>query len=229
MKPLPIVAVFADGSAEYDGEGGSGFRSLAQAVKDGWVGAQLAAVSNHEHGSVSRIAKEFGIPFYHFPKPRDAEHTRRLIKRIGAKLVVLWGWNRLICGHNPRWTLNIHPGYIGHVKPERNIGGHHFHGDKVHEEVLRRHMKEGLQWTAISIHFVSKTNTELEKEKYDDGPVFHRWPVPIIADDTVETLRQRVKAAEHQRYPIFIQQVLDGDILWDGKNRDSVRGELLGC
>lgn len=74
--------------------------------------------------------------------------------------------------------LNVHPA------PLPNFGGQGMYGMAVHEAVLSAGERE----SAVTIHHVN--------EHYDDGQVVATYPVPVDPDDTPETLRQRVHAAE---------------------------------
>jgi phosphoribosylglycinamide formyltransferase-1 len=69
------------------------------------------------------------------------------------------------------------------------------------------------------MHFVT--------EKYDEGPLFFSQSVPILPDDTVETLAKRVNEAEHKWQPIITQKVLSNQISWNGKNPNSLKGAIL--
>ncbi len=63
------------------------------------------------------------------------------------------------------------------------------------------------------MHFVT--------DKYDDGPVFFSYPVPIKPTDTRETLASRVNATEHAWQPFITNLVVHGQISWDGKDPKS--------
>ncbi len=213
------IIVFASGTK--DG-GGSGFENLVVASRDGRLSGEIVAVvSNHENGGVKLRADKLGIKFIHFPakKPSEgeggpefgtAENYRKLTE--GADLVCLSGWLKLVTGLDPRKTINIHPG------PLPRFGGAGMYGHHVHEAVMGAYKNgdpnpadgQRVTHSAVSMHFVT--------EKYDEGPLFFSQPVPILPDDTADTLAKRVNEAEHKWQPIITDKVLCGEISWDGRD-----------
>ncbi len=248
------IIVFASGTKE---GGGSGFENLVNATKDGILDAEIiAVVSNHEHGGVRERADRLGIPFVYFAarklpesgesassadrfvdkdgNPKDksefaiAENYQKLAE--GADLVCLSGWLKLVTGLDPKKTINIHPG------PLPRFGGPGMYGHHVHEAVMEAYgnpsnssgqvgspqaslAQAPVTHSAVTMHFVT--------EKYDEGPVFFTQSVPIMPDDTAETLAKRVNEQEHIWQPLITQKVLSGEINWDGKNPESLQGAVL--
>ena len=100
----------------------------------------------------------------------------------GVDLVFLSGYMRRL---GPRTVaafrnriLNIHPALLP------AYGGEGMYGDRVYEAVLAAGETE----TGPSVHLVD--------EEYDHGPVVLQYRVPVLPDDTLETLRDRVRACE---------------------------------
>ncbi len=222
------IIIFASGTK--DG-GGSGFENLVNASRNGILNAEiLAVVSNHENGGVRQRADRLGVKFIYFParKPVDgetgpefgtAENYRKIV--ADADLVCLSGWLKLVTGLDPQKTINIHPG------PLPRFGGAGMYGHHVHEAVMEAYHNfrknsscEKITHSAVSMHFVT--------EKYDEGPLFFSQSVPILPDDTADTLAARVLETEHKWQPIITEKVLTGEISWDGKNPASLRGALIG-
>lgn len=198
------IIVFASGTK--DG-GGSGFENLVNATKSGILNAEiLAVVSNYENGGVREKANRLGINFIHFAEPRTTERYKKLVE--DADLVCLSGWLKLVTGLDPKKTINIHPG------PLPRFGGAGMYGHHVHEAVIEAYKNGEVKNSAVSMHFVT--------EKYDEGPLFFSQSVPILPDDTTETLAKRVNEAEHKWQPIITQKVLSSEISWDGKNPSSL-------
>lgn len=197
----PKLLVFASGSKT---GGGSGFENLVhQRVV---VGADLVGVvSNHAEGGVKERAQRLGVPFIHFPAPWSEEGYKEIVGRAGADFVVLSGWSKLAKGLDPRTTSNIHPG------PLPRFGGAGMYGQHVHEAVLA----SGVSHSAVSMHFVTA--------QYDEGPVFFRYPVRVLAGDTAETLGARVNAVEHAWQPFITRLVVNGAISWDGEDPASLQ------
>ena len=69
-------------------------------------------------------------------------------------------------------------------------------------DAQRQAFDYGVTVTGVTVHFV---NAEL-----DAGPIVLQAPVPVLADDTAETLAARILEVEHRLYPEAIQRVLDG-------------------
>ncbi len=69
-------------------------------------------------------------------------------------------------------------------------------------DAQRQAFDHGVNVTGVTVHFV---NAEL-----DAGPIVLQAPVPVLADDTAETLAARILEVEHRLYPEAIQRVLDG-------------------
>lgn len=196
------LLIFASGTK--DG-GGSGFKCLAEAVKNGSLQAEIVAVvSNHEAGGIKKYADEFGIPFEYFNGPFTADDYQKIVNKYDAEFVALSGWLKLVKGLSPVKTINIHPG------PLPRFGGDGMYGIHVHEAVLDAYKKGEVTDTAVTMHFVT--------EEYDEGPVIFRCSVPIKNDDTPESLAKRVNEAEHKWQPIITNKVITGEISWDGKN-----------
>ena len=204
------LLVFASGSKE---GGGSGFETLVTATRSGTLRVDIAGVvCNHEHGGVRERADRLRIPFFYFPEPYDAEHYRALVTKTKADFVALSGWLKLTKGLDPRTTFNIHPG------PLPAFGGKNLYGHKVHEAVLEAYKAGRITHSAVSMHFVT--------DAFDDGPIFFSHPVPIEPTDTPETLAKRVNTVEHKWQAVVTDKVVSGEISWNGKDPESLRGAL---
>ncbi len=89
-------------------------------------------------------------------------------------------------------VMNIHPALIP------AFCGHGFHGNKVHDEVLKR----GAKVSGCTVHFADN--------EYDHGPIIAQQAVPVLDDDTPDTLAARVFAAECECYPRAIRLFAEG-------------------
>ncbi len=196
----PKLIIFASGTKN---GGGSGFENLVNAERNGILNADIVAVvSNHEHGGVRERANRLHVPFVYFPAPWTAKKYQEIIK--GSDFVALSGWLKMVEDLDPKTTFNIHPG------PLPRFGGDGMYGHYVHEAVMGAYEKGWVKNSAVSMHFVT--------DGYDRGPIFFSQSVPILPDDTAETLAKRVNEAEHKWQPIVTDQVLSGKISWDGVN-----------
>ncbi len=91
-------------------------------------------------------------------------------------------------------VVNIHPALVP------AFSGKGFYGHHVHEAALRY----GVKLSGCTVHFVDN--------EYDHGPVILQKAVPVLDDDTPETLASRVFAAECEAYPEAIQLIAQGRV-----------------
>lgn len=119
------------------------------------------------------------------------------IREHGAKLVLLAGLMVQIGvpeDYRNR-IMNVHPALIP------AFCGKGLYGHLVHEAVLM----SGVKITGCTVHFVD--------DKYDHGPIIIQRPVPVLFEDTPDTLAERVQAEERIAYPeavrLFIQNRLE--------------------
>jgi phosphoribosylglycinamide formyltransferase 1 len=96
-------------------------------------------------------------------------------------------------------VINIPPALLP------SFGGKGYYGNKVHESVL----KHGCKISGCTVHFVDN--------EYDQGPIIAQKAVPVLADDTVESLAARVQAAEREIYPEVIQLFAQNRIRLDNR------------
>jgi phosphoribosylglycinamide formyltransferase-1 len=186
--------------------GGTDLQSLIDACEAGRVdGAVVVVVSNNSKAGALERARRHGIPAHHLSNyhyPDDADLDRafvELLRSYGVNLVAFAGYMKKRGGEFiaafPNRILNIHPALL----PGPH-GGPGKYGLRVHESVLAA----GDKTTGVTIHLVD--------ERYDHGPVVARREVPVLPDDTPESLQQRVLAAEHELYPAVLAGVARGEI-----------------
>ncbi len=124
-----------------------------------------------------------------------------------ADLVILAGFMRILTpGFVTHYTgrlLNIHPSLLPKYK------GLHTH---------QRALEAGDAEHGCSVHFVT--------EELDGGPLVVQAVVPVMADDTPETLAERVHAAEHQIYPLAMHWFAQGRLQLD-ESGCQLDGQLL--
>ncbi|MHC4601147.1 MAG: phosphoribosylglycinamide formyltransferase, partial [Planctomycetota bacterium] len=96
-------------------------------------------------------------------------------------------------------VMNIHPALI----PAFSGKGYYY--DRVHKEALGR----GVKFSGCTVHFVDN--------RYDEGPIVLQKIVPVEDDDTVDTLRDRVQAAEREAYPEAIRLFAEDRLEIEGK------------
>lgn len=96
-------------------------------------------------------------------------------------------------------VTNIHPGLIP------AFCGKGFYGHHVHEAVLAY----GAKLSGCTVHFADN--------QYDHGPVILQKAVPVLDDDTPDTLAARVFEAECEAYPAALQLIASGRVRLDGR------------
>jgi phosphoribosylglycinamide formyltransferase-1 len=176
---------------------GSTMVNLQEHIKSGSVpGEIVVVVSSRSKALGLERAKEFGIPTkvlsrkgFTKNKVFDGEAysaaMAQLLEPYGVQLVVMAGFmTRLAPPLLDQFdVLNVHPALLP------LFGGDGFYGHHVHEAVL----KAGVKITGATVHFADA--------KYDHGPIIAQEAVPVLEDDTPDTLATRVQAAERCLYP----------------------------
>ena len=116
-------------------------------------------------------------------------------------LVVLGGFIKLLTLPKDfeHRVLNIHPSLIP------SFSGKGFYGHHVHEAVL----KYGVKLSGCTVHIVDN--------QYDRGPVILQRAVPVLEDDTPDTLNDRVFEAECEAFPDALQLLATGRITLDDR------------
>ncbi len=180
---IPRIAVFASGS-------GSNFQAILDAIASGRLQASVCALIASKQGiGAIQKAEANHIPVFINDADRALESTH-------PDLLVLAGYLKPIPSHIidrfPDQILNIHPALLP------KFGGKGMYGRHVHEAVIAAGESE----SGCTVHVVT--------EHYDEGPILAQARVPVLKDDTIDTLATRVLAQEHHLFPLIIQQVLHG-------------------
>ncbi len=181
---------------------GTDLQAIIDAVRDGKLNAEICCViSNKEDAYALERARNHGIEaVFISPKGKtreefDKEIAKELEKR-GVRLVCLIGYMRIVS----EWFVAKYRNRIMNVHPSllpKFAGGM---DTNVHEEVLKAGEKE----TGCTIHFVT--------EEVDSGPIIIQKKVPVLPNDTPDTLKERVQAAEKIAYVEAIQMFIDGKL-----------------
>jgi phosphoribosylglycinamide formyltransferase-1 len=188
--------------------GGSNMLAIARAaVQQQWeqtLNARIAAViSNRPNAGGLQLAADMGLTtqvvdhtaFADRADPRTAfdDVLRQTIDSYEPSLVVLAGFMRILTPgfvvHYEGRLLNIHPSLLP------AFPGLHTH---------QRAIDAGCRFAGATVHQVT---TEL-----DHGPILSQAVVPVLADDTAETLAARVLTQEHVIYPQAIETFLKSHV-----------------
>lgn len=178
---------------------GSNFEAIADAVREGSIpDAEIVAViSDNASAPGLDAARRRGLPAFPAERSRFAsrrEHEsaiERILEESRPDLICLAGFMRIlspdfVARHRGR-ILNIHPSLL-----PRFPGLH----------PQKQALDAGVSETGCTVHFVD--------EGMDTGPPALAARVPVLPDDTVESLSARILEAEHRLYPAAIARVLDG-------------------
>lgn len=177
---------------------GSNFDAIARNVRNGRLDCKIGFVfSNKPDAPGLARARELGLPVGSLPSKgmeRSAfdEQVAALLNQHEIDLICLAGYMRLLTGEFVRQfsgrILNIHPSLL----PA-------FPGLDAQYQALAH----GVKITGCTVHFVD--------ENLDSGPILLQAPVPVLDDDTVDTLSERILREEHRLYSEAIAWVLQGN------------------
>lgn len=168
---------------------GTNLQAFIDEVNAGRLALDLAVVvSNNPNAGARQRARQAGIPEECVP---NSEYSQRAdfdlalastIDRYRPDLLILAGFMRILTkSFVQRFEgriLNIHPSLL----PK-------FPGLNTHQRVL----DEGGHTHGSTVHFVT--------EELDAGPPIMQGTVPVLPEDTAQTLARRVQAIEHRIYP----------------------------
>ena len=205
-RPSRRIAVLASG-------GGSNLEAILghfEQIGPRGGGSVVLVASDRPGARALDRARSRGIPAAHIAQPADGTSVDELLMRHDIDLIALAGYLKLIPGEVIRRfrgrIINIHPALLP------AFGGAGMYGLRVHRAVL----DAGARLSGASAHFVD--------EQYDRGAVIAQWPVPVMADDTPETLAERVLRVEHLLYPRVVDAVARGVASLRPDGRVQIRG-----
>lgn len=199
-RPLRIAVLISGG--------GTTLRNLIEKIDAGSLDVEIRLVlsSTRKAGGL-QFAEEAGIPtavvagkdFGSQDEFSAAVFDR--CRQAGVDLVVLGGFLKRVTvpeGFTNR-VVNIHPALIP------SFCGEGMYGHFVHEAVL----EYGVKVSGCTVHFADN--------QYDHGPVIAQKAVPVVDDDTPETLAARVFQAECEAYPEVLNLIAAGRVKVEGR------------
>jgi phosphoribosylglycinamide formyltransferase-1 len=179
-------------------------QSIIDAIEAGQVPAEIAIVLTDKEAYALERARKAGIEAVCVDRKQfDGREPfeKALIEKLeaaGVTLVVLAGFMRILTpyfvGHFAGRIMNIHPALL----PS-------FPGAHAHRDVLAY----GVKVSGCTVHFVD--------EGTDSGPIIMQAAVPVLDDDTEETLGARVLKEEHRIYPECIRLYCEGKLKVEGR------------
>ena len=184
-------------------------QAIIDACLQGRLHAEVRVVigNNSRSGALAR-ARAHGIPTAHLSgitHPNETDLDRAIMETLDGHrvdVVALAGYMKrmgpLVLSRFRGRLLNTHPALLP------KLGGQGMYGDRVHEAVLATRDK------------VSGATVHLVEGDYDTGPVLSQVKVPVLEGDTLETLRDRVQAAERKHYVQALHRIAKGEIKLEG-------------
>ena len=183
---------------------GSNFEAIARNVQAGKIPAEIAVViSNKAEAKGLVTAREIGLATRFIPskgKEREAfdREVVAVLREFQVDLVCLAGFMRILSPYFirefPQRILNIHPALL----PA-------FPG----EEAQRQAREYGVKFSGCTVHIVD--------EGVDSGPIVCQAVVPVLDDDTAETLAARILQEEHRIYSEAVCLLLEDQIRIEGR------------
>lgn len=196
------VAVLASGR-------GSNLQAIIDAIEAGQVQAQIVAViSNKKDAAALERGRKHGLPdIFVDPKPFAGRPDNReaydralleILQQHDVELVLLAGYMKivtaLLVNAYANRMMNIHPSLL----PS-------FPG----LDVQKKAIDWGCKLAGCTVHFVT--------EGVDEGPIIIQAAVPILDNDTAETLAARILVQEHKIYPCAVQLFAEGRLRVEGR------------
>lgn len=202
-RAIPLrVAVLASGR-------GSNLQAIIHAIEAGQIQAKIVAVISNKKDAVAlERARKHGLkdlfvdpkPFAGRPDSREAYDRvlLEILQQHEVELVLLAGYMKIVTtvlvDAYANRMMNIHPSLL----PS-------FPG----LDVQKKAIDWGCKLAGCTVHFVT--------EGVDEGPIVIQAAVPILDDDTPETLAARILVQEHRIYPRAVQLFAEGRLRVDGR------------
>lgn len=179
---------------------GSNLQALIDAWKQGDILGEIVAVgSDHEQAYALQRAKNAEIPNQAFPLERYSSRVEQeqallsWLQENRVELLVLAGFMRVLSKeflHELNIpVVNIHPSLLP------AFAGLH---------AQRQAVDYGVKLTGCTVHFVD--------EGLDSGPIIMQEAVPVLPEDTEETLADRILEVEHRLYPLTVRLIASGKV-----------------
>lgn len=177
---------------------GSNFEEIANAIAQQKLNAQIQVlIYNNPEAKAATRAKDWNVPavllnhrdFY----SRENLDTKivQTLQEYHVELVIMAGWMRIITpvliAAFPDKIINIHPSLLPSFKGVRAV-----------EQAINA----GVKITGCTVHFVCL--------EIDSGKILMQAAVPVLPDDTPETLHARIQVQEHQILPQAIALAIEG-------------------
>ncbi len=188
--------------------GGTTLQNLLDRIADGRLKAEITGVVSSKADAFGLVrARKANLPALVVERRACADRadfSRRVFdfcRTRQAELVCMAGFLQLVeipLDFTKR-VFNIHPALIP------AFSGKGFHGPAVHRAAL----EAGVKVSGCTVHFADN--------EYDHGPIVSQRVVPVLDDDTPESLAARVFAEECEAYPEAIRWFAEGRLVVEGR------------
>lgn len=197
--PAPLtLGILVSGS-------GSNLQAILDAIQAGTVHARVAlVVSNVSDAYALERAQRAGIPTqvisHRHPQGRPGFEQALIeaFRQVGVEWIALAGFMRVLTGH----FLQAFPGRVVNIHPALLPSFPGMHGQA-------QALAYGVRLAGATVHLVD--------EGVDTGPILCQGVVPVLEDDTEETLKARILQLEHQLYPRALQLLASGRVMVEGR------------
>jgi phosphoribosylglycinamide formyltransferase 1 len=198
MKKKVRIAVLVSGW-------GTNLQAVIDGCENGSINAEVVLVVTNktEAGAITRCEKA-NVPWkfvdHRIYKTREAfdEKLIEILKAAKVDLVLLAGFMRILTESFidafPGAIMNIHPALLP------SFPGLH---------AARQALEYGARFSGCTVHFVDKG--------VDSGPVILQSVVPVVEDDSEETLQARIQEQEHKIYPAAVQLFAENRLKIEGR------------
>lgn len=187
------IAIFLSGR-------GSNFMAIHEAILSGKINADITVVfSNKKDARGLQIAEERGLPILHLnPKEYDSRESYEAaiideLKKREIDLICLAGYMKILspflCTEYINRIINIHPALLP------SFPGLH---------VQQKAIDWGVRYSGATVHFVTPD--------VDMGPIILQAVVPVLQNDTEESLSERILEEEHKIYPESVRLYFEGKL-----------------
>ena len=176
---------------------GSNCRAILESARSSALPAEARVViSDVLDAPILGIAREFSVANAYLPpgefrtrlEPKSEMELVRMLRDAGVELVILAGFMRVLKAPMleafPRRILNIHPSLLPKYPGL---------------EAWKQALAAGEKITGCTVHYVD--------ERIDHGDIIAQREVPILPNDTPETLHARIQVAERALYPAAIAEL----------------------
>lgn len=187
---------------------GSNLQAILHAIDRGELDARVALViSSRPDAPALQIATAHGVatrvvvPKEYASRAEAGAVIVSALREAGARVVALAGYKPILDASVvqafPNAILNVHPSllpaFAGGMAPRPQSDA----------------LAAGVKVTGCTVHFVT--------EEVDAGPIIAQAAVPVLDDDTVESLSARILTEEHRLLPLALGLALSGRLRIDGK------------